>query len=339
MWCVRRKKQLAVATLGVAVGHGVTVAGYMNLPPVDLGAVQINVSPGMGFLAYMAMTRGSGGIIFYVLGQCVATGLTLAGAVLLVSTWIDGRTPGLGKDDTGDLYKLLSDLRMQTPPPTKIEAGHISTMAWADHAVVAGLRAIYSLFSAPGSAGMTRERIRKFLAGELDGEAEGLVMPTGKVFDREMLTPHKATMLSVAAEIADADEAGSISYRAFAFAACIFWAAQDGNPQAQQVVMFKLLDRDKSGYLTPTALEPWVRLLLKYKLVPENDLTVRSWHLMAFRDVAAHELGSIYSSQCDVTGRGKINMEEFARMSVKFKFTPVFEEMVMAHTAASIGGT
>jgi len=333
----RRRKQLAVATLGVAVGHGVTIGGYLNLDPLDLGAVQINLAPGLGFLSYMALTRGSGGIIFYILGSTVATGVTLAGAIMLTVNWIDQRTPGLGKNDTDDLYKLLADLRMQTPPPTKMEAGHISTMAWADHAVVAGIRAMYSLFSAPGSPGMTRDLVRKFLSGELDGEAAGLVLPTGKVFTREMLTPYKAKMLAIVNEIADAEEDGVISYRAFAFAACIQWAAHDGNPQAQQVVMFKLLKGGTSGYVTPAGLEPWVRLLLKHNLIPENDLTVRSWHLLAFRDVAAQELAYMYASDCDVTGRGKINMEEFARMSVKFKFTPIFEEMVEARATAALG--
>ena len=92
--------------------------------------------------------------------------------------------------------------------------------------------------------------------------------------------------------------------------------------------MFKLMDTDRSGKIGLAELEPWVKLLEKHKCIKEEEKTVRSWHLLAFRDVDARELAGIYMKEVDTNRDGEIDMGEFARMSVKFQFDKVFDDMI-----------
>jgi len=330
-----RKRKLGLAVAGCTVGHGITLFSYLNFDRIEVGDFEVNMAPAGGFIAYMAITQGTGGLIFYILGQMVCTGMSAVAAMFAVRQWITERNPELGSSDTPDLLKLLGDLRATTPPPTKMDptGGHITQMGAVDDAVVVGLRSVYALFSAPGTGGMTREKLTRFLKGDKTMEEE-MLMPHGKPFKRENLTESQFKMLDIVQRCADVDENGEISFRSFAFSAIIYWAARDGNPQAQQVVMFKVMARNgNTNKIGVKELEPWMKLLEKHNLIKEEDKTTRAWHLLAFRDVDAKELAQIYMKQVDTRRNGEIDMGEFARMSVKWNFSLVFEDMIDELTA------
>merc|ERR1712205_195684 len=108
-----------------------------------------------------------------------------------------------------------------------------------DIAIVGFLRAFYTLFcSDEGQRGMTREGIKSFLRGETHGS-----LPFGFEVRGEKLTPAVLRMLAQVSGYVESDaQTGESTFRNFAFASLMLWAAPDGNTKAQQVVMFKIMD-------------------------------------------------------------------------------------------------
>jgi len=326
-----RRQKLLLATLGLVVGHGISIYGYLKVERVPLPGteIEVNLAPLLGFAAYMAVTRARGGVVFYILGQGMLTCATLGTSVMYMSNWVEERTPALGQNDIPDLLQLLNDLRAQTPPPARLDltSGHITQTTGADAAIIVALRTFYASFFGEGTEGLTKARFAKFLEGDIDLEKE-LQLPGGINITKHSLIDSHVHMLDAVFRFMDYDGDGTVGFREFALAALMFWAARDGNTQAQQVVMFKLMDADMNGKITKEELEPWVELLHSHGSIPKEDLTVRAWHLLYFRDVTPKELAKRYIKEFDTDRDGAINLAEFARMSAKFTFSNVFEAMI-----------
>jgi len=327
-----RQRQNALAYAGVVIGHGITMYGYLTWDRVPIPGTEIetNVSPGLGYLAYAAITRGSGGvgsILFYIVGQALMSVVSVGSIGFLGSRWVAERTPTIGPDDIPDMLQLLTQLRAGTPEATKVDltSGHITQTPGMDTAIIGGLRAFFACFEEQG--GMTKQSLRDFLANE---SKEPPKLPVGIPLMRTMLSAGNGKIVDQLFRLMDYDDDGKVTFREFGFSALMTWAAMDGNPQAQQVVMFKLMDKDSDGKISKSELVPWVELLSKNGGIKEDELTVRCWHLLAFRDIGPQELANRYFSQFDKDSDGFITLEEFAQLSTKFTFSKVFDTMLQS---------
>merc|ERR1711934_564710 len=96
------------------------------------------------------------------------------------------------------------------------------------------------------------------------------------------------------------------------------------------------MDKNCDGQISEEELRPWVELLAKNGGIPKVDLTVRCWHLLAFRDIEPPELTKKLIREYDKNRDGKISISEFAKLSSKFEFAKVFDEMFERKPAQSL---